>query len=626
MEEEQVHDRERFARENHSEIERRRRNKMTAYITELSDMVPTCSTLTRKPDKLTILRMAVAHMKNLRGTGNQTNDGSYKPSFLTDQELKHLILEAADGFLFVVACDSGRFHFVSDSVSPVLNHSQNDFYSSTIYKLLHPDDIEKVREQLSTQDSNSGRILDLKTGTVKKEGHQSSVRMSTSIRRGFICRMRMGNYQPDHNILNRFRNRNTVGPQIDNHSYAVVHCTGYIKSWPPTQNMSNSMDRGMEDEQHRVDNYCLIAIARLQVTSAADSNDLLGSNSNSEFISRHSLDGKFTFVDQRVINILGYQPQELLDKVFFDFLNAESQARVRETFENVLKLKGHYVTCYYKIKAKNDIFVELKTTCYAFINPYTNEVEYIVCTNQLNNQALDQQVDHQLHQQNQLNQLNQQLNQTGHLHTDSMMRLHAQNQTQQQQYHQHHNQLSNTGQASNNGLTINDQQQKSDAQNLDAYNAYNNRSVQQQHLNNQAIAQDRCVQQQLQSNAMYPPTYDPQQMHYAQQTSSTNQAQLNQMDQKQNVDYTQAYQMSSPSSRSPTTYTQLNSTHQAATGAWAANQWAASANQMDTNTNGQQTVAQPNDMNVMQLQMLQQHEQHHAAYEHDLNMFNSFPE
>lgn len=35
-----------------------------------------------------------------------------------------------------------------------------------------------------------GRILDLKTGTVKKEGQQSSMRMCMGSRRSFICRMR----------------------------------------------------------------------------------------------------------------------------------------------------------------------------------------------------------------------------------------------------------------------------------------------------------------------------------------------------------------------------------------------------------------------------------------------------
>lgn len=50
---------------------------------------------------------------------------------------------------------------------------QGEWYSSCLFDQVHPDDVEKVREQLSTQEpQNTGRILDLKTGTVKKEGHQ----------------------------------------------------------------------------------------------------------------------------------------------------------------------------------------------------------------------------------------------------------------------------------------------------------------------------------------------------------------------------------------------------------------------------------------------------------------------
>ena len=40
---------------------------MNAYINELSDMVPTCNGLPKKPDKLTILKMAVTYIKSLRG-------------------------------------------------------------------------------------------------------------------------------------------------------------------------------------------------------------------------------------------------------------------------------------------------------------------------------------------------------------------------------------------------------------------------------------------------------------------------------------------------------------------------------------------------------------------------------
>ncbi|XP_021232139.1 aryl hydrocarbon receptor nuclear translocator isoform X10 [Numida meleagris] len=376
-------DKERFARENHSEIERRRRNKMTAYITELSDMVPTCSALARKPDKLTILRMAVSHMKSLRGTGNTSTDGTYKPSFLTDQELKHLILEAADGFLFIVSCETGRVVYVSDSVTPVLNQPQSEWFGSTLYDQVHPDDVGKLREQLSTSENAlTGRILDLKTGTVKKEGQQS-MRMCMGSRRSFICRMRCGNSSVDAVSVNRLsfmrnRCRNGLGATKDGEPhYVVVHCTGYIKAWPPAgvSLPDDDPDAGQGSK------FCLVAIGRLQVTSSPNCTDMSNVCQPTEFISRHNTEGIFTFIDHRCVATVGYQPQELLGKDIVDFCHPEDQQLLRDSFQQVVKLKGQVLSVMFRFRSKNREWLWMRTSSFTFQNPYSDEIEYIICTN-----------------------------------------------------------------------------------------------------------------------------------------------------------------------------------------------------------------------------------------------------
>ena len=142
----------------------------------------------------------------------------------------------------------------------------------------------------------------------------------------------VGNVSPESlGYLNRVRQRNSLGPSRDGNNFAVVHCTGYIKNWPP---QGISMDRNPEDEMHASSSCCLVAIGRLQVTSTPNSGDLNSENSH-EFVSRHSLEGNFTFVDHRIMQLMGYSPPELLGKSCFEFIHNEDQAHMKENFEQV---------------------------------------------------------------------------------------------------------------------------------------------------------------------------------------------------------------------------------------------------------------------------------------------------
>ena len=184
--------------------------------------------------------------------------------------------------------------------------------------------MDKVKEQLSSQDSSTvGRILDLKTGTVKKEGNQNSLRTHMGSRRAFICRMRVGNFdqqqqqqqqqpqihysnfnnQNSFNYLNRTNiHNNALGEantNVDANNYAVVHITGYTKTWPPTNN-TNNVHMDCHETNNNSDGhnnqFCLIAIARIQVTSMP--NETINA-SNIEFVTRLDQNGIITFVDQR---------------------------------------------------------------------------------------------------------------------------------------------------------------------------------------------------------------------------------------------------------------------------------------------------------------------------------------
>uniref|UniRef100_A0A8C9DPK7 Basic helix-loop-helix ARNT like 2 n=1 Tax=Prolemur simus TaxID=1328070 RepID=A0A8C9DPK7_PROSS len=319
------------SQEAHSQTEKRRRDKMNNLIEELSAMIPQCKPVARKPDKLSVLRMAVQHLKSLKGMTNSYVRDNYRPSFIQDNE----------------KCRKNA-----------------SLTGQSLFDFLHPKDVAKVKEQLSSSDiSPREKLIDAKTGLqVHSNFHTGRMHMYSGSRRSFFCRIKSCkiSVKEEHEGLPNSKKK-------EHRKFYTIHCTGYLRSWPP-----NIV--GMEEERdNKKDNSnftCLVAIGRLHPYIVPQNSGEIKVKPT-EFITRFAMNGKFVYVDQRATAILGYLPQELLGTSCYEYFHQDDHSNLTDKHKAVLQ-------------SKEKIFIDsYKFRWFSFTNPWTKELEYIVSVNTL---------------------------------------------------------------------------------------------------------------------------------------------------------------------------------------------------------------------------------------------------
>ncbi|XP_062537907.1 protein single-minded isoform X2 [Armigeres subalbatus] len=123
--------------------------------------------------------------------------------------------------------------------------------------------------------------------------------------------------------------------------YKVIHCSGYLKAriYPG--------DSTYGDGHSCIQNLGLVAVGHSLPPSAITEIKL----HQNMFMFRASMDLKLIFLDAKVAQLTGYEPQDLIEKTLYQYIHASDILHMRYSHQ-ILMYKGQVTTKYYRFLTK----------------------------------------------------------------------------------------------------------------------------------------------------------------------------------------------------------------------------------------------------------------------------------
>ncbi|XP_064483845.1 hypoxia-inducible factor 1-alpha-like isoform X2 [Ornithodoros turicata] len=318
-----------------------RRSKESEIFTELSQQLPLPESVATQLDKASVMRLALSYlrMQELLEPLSELTENvvpSAHDSFM---------LDALDGFLLVLSTE-GEVLFLSENVGRYLGLNQVDLIGQSLYEFCHPCDHDEVKGALEPETPGPGpcSFFVRMRSALGSKGRGVSVKSATT--------------------------------------YKVMHCIGHAILRNVTVSSSHLLEEDDVEEAERPQQEkrsCryLVCVAR-PIPHPANIEVPLDSRT---FLSRHNPSMRFTHVDERIEEFLGYPTEELLGKSVYSYFDARDVPTLQKDFKTLFS-KGQCETGQYRFLAKHGgcVWVLTQATL-IYENSNSTKPQCVVCVN-----------------------------------------------------------------------------------------------------------------------------------------------------------------------------------------------------------------------------------------------------
>lgn len=303
-----------------------RRSQETEVFYELARTLPLPRRVSTHLDKAGIMRVTLSYLRlqHLLRAGGQPEEGHEDP-------MDVFYPQVLAGFIMVMS-EEGDIIYLTENVSVHVGITQLELLGQSLYDFIHPCDQEELRDLLTSR-----------VGLIKK---QSTDQLTE---RSFFLRMKS-------TLTSRGRTVN-----FKSATWKVLHCTGYMH---PVGSTTASLGTRV------LSVLCEPIPHPSSVEFPLDT---------STFLTRHSMDLHFTHCEGRVMELVGYKPEDLIGRSAYEFYHALDSDHINKSLHTLLS-KGQVNTKHYRFLANCGGFVWAETQATVLYSK-SSQPEAIVCLN-----------------------------------------------------------------------------------------------------------------------------------------------------------------------------------------------------------------------------------------------------